>query len=127
MWRSTDQGKTWTPVFDSMSTLSIGALAVDPVDGSLWVGTGEANISQDCYAGTGVYRSTNDGKTCGAVGDDSLAKSPVPHELPDRLRSAGNAYDATDKGCSAWRLAATAGPRSSIPPAPPTIRRTTSR
>jgi len=56
VWRSTDQGQNWTPVFDSMPSLSIGALAVNPTDGSLWVGTGEANVSQDSYAGTGVYR-----------------------------------------------------------------------
>ncbi len=61
VWRSTDQGANWKPVFDGMPSLSIGAVAVDPADGSVWVGTGEANVSQDSYAGTGVYRSTNDG------------------------------------------------------------------
>src|SRR5215472_3413068 len=50
VWRSVNHGTTWTPVFDSMPSLSIGALAVDPADGSLWVGTGEANVSQDSYA-----------------------------------------------------------------------------
>src|SRR5579864_1278575 len=50
VWRSTNQGQSWTPVFDSMPSLSIGALSVNPTDGSLWVGTGEANVSQDSYA-----------------------------------------------------------------------------
>src|SRR5579864_6910187 len=58
VWRSSDQGQSWTPVFDSMPSLSIGALAVNPVDGSLWVGTGEANVSQDSYQGTGDRKRT---------------------------------------------------------------------
>jgi hypothetical protein len=40
VWRSTDQGQNWTPLTDSMPTLSTGAMAVDPVNGSLWLGTG---------------------------------------------------------------------------------------
>jgi hypothetical protein len=59
LWRSTNQGQNWTPVFDSMPSLSIGALAVDPADGSLWVGTGEANTSQDSYAGASSTRSSS--------------------------------------------------------------------
>jgi sugar lactone lactonase YvrE len=66
VWRSTDHGATWTPVFDGMPTLSIGALTVAP-DGSIWVGTGEANTNSDSYAGTGVYRSTDDGVTWNPV------------------------------------------------------------
>jgi len=55
VWRSYDRGQHWTAVFDNMPTLSIGALAVDPANGSVWVGTGEANESQDSYQGAGVY------------------------------------------------------------------------
>ena len=42
VWRSTDGGAHWTPVFDQQNNLSIGALAVNPADHSIWVGTGEA-------------------------------------------------------------------------------------
>jgi hypothetical protein len=100
VWRSRDQGQHWRPVFDNMPTLSIGALAVDPVDGSLWVGTGEANVSQDSYAGTGVYRSTNDGRTFHRVGDDPTGNNPLVSRTTFRLAfdSAGNAYAATDNG-----------------------------
>ncbi len=100
VWRSTDQGQNWTPVFDSMPTLSIGALAVDPRDGSLWVGTGEANVSQDSYAGTGVYRSTDDGATWQRVGDDSAGNNPLVSHTVFRIAfdSKGNAYAATDNG-----------------------------
>ena len=55
VWRSYDQGAHWTPVTDNLPDMSTGALAVDPVDGSLWLGTGEANESQDSYQGDGVW------------------------------------------------------------------------
>ena len=43
VWRSFDGGQHWTPVFDRQDDLSIGALAFNPADHSIWVGTGEAN------------------------------------------------------------------------------------
>jgi len=106
VWRSTDSGQHWTPVFDSMPTLSIGALAVDPADGSLWVGTGEANTSQDSYAGTGVYRSTNDGATWQRVGDDAAGNNPLASHTVFRIAfdGSGDAYAATNNGL--FRLAA---------------------
>jgi hypothetical protein len=106
VWRSSDQGQNWTPVFDSMPTLSIGALAVNPADGSLWVGTGEANTSQDSYAGTGVYRSTDDGGTWQRVGDDSSGNNPLVSHTVFRLAfdASGDAYAATNNGL--FRLAA---------------------
>ncbi len=109
VWRSTDRGERWKPVFDSMPTLSIGALAVNPADGSLWVGTGEANLSQDSYAGTGVYRSANDGATFRRVGDDSSGSNPLVSRTVFRVAfdSSGNAYAATDNGL--FRYAASTG------------------
>jgi sugar lactone lactonase YvrE len=124
VWRSTDQGQQWTPVFDSQASLSIGSLAVDPVDGSLWVGTGEANTSQDSYAGTGVYRSSDDGATFQRVGDTS-AGNPLESHTSFRIAfdPAGNAYDATDNGL--FRYAAATGQWTEVlapdatPPFPP--------
>jgi hypothetical protein len=57
VWRSTNGGSKWTPVSDSLPTLSIGAVAVDPSNGAVLVGTGEGNTNSDSYLGTGVYRS----------------------------------------------------------------------
>jgi sugar lactone lactonase YvrE len=100
VWRSTDQGQHWTPTFDSMPSLSIGALGVDPVDGSLWVGTGEANTSQDSYAGTGVYRSTDDGASYQRVGDTSGKTNPISGRTVFKVEFApdGTAYAATNDG-----------------------------
>src|SRR6516162_3265707 len=63
VWRSMDGGAHWKPVFTQQNNLSIGAIAVNPADGSVWVGTGEANTSQDSYAGNGIYRSADNGRT----------------------------------------------------------------
>jgi sugar lactone lactonase YvrE len=107
VWRSTNQGQTWTPVFDSMPSLSIGAVAVAP-DGSLWVGTGESNTSQDSYAGTGVYRSTDDGASFQRVGD-SAGTNPLVSRTTFKLAfdPSGNAYAATNNGL--FRYSATSG------------------
>ena len=61
VWTSTDAGAQWTAVFDRQASLSIGAVAVNPADHSVWVGTGEGNTSSDSYAGVGVYRSADGG------------------------------------------------------------------
>lgn len=100
VWRSTDQGRHWKAVFDGMASLSIGSLAIDPADGSLWVGTGEANVSQDSYAGTGVYRSSNDGASFRRVGDTSSGSNPIATRTVFRLAfdQSGDAYAATDNG-----------------------------
>jgi hypothetical protein len=95
VWKSSDQGQTWTPVFDSMPTLSIGALAVNPADGSLWVGTGEANVSQDSYAGTGVYRTANGGASFQLMGGDALTSHTTFRLAFD---ASGDAFAATDNG-----------------------------
>ncbi|HEU5421679.1 MAG TPA: hypothetical protein VFV41_28635 [Streptosporangiaceae bacterium] len=100
VWRSTDQGRRWTPVFDSMPSLSVGALAVNPADGSVWVGTGEANTSQDSYAGTGVYRSASNGASFRRVGNDHSGNNPIAGRTVYRIAfdQSGHAYAATDNG-----------------------------
>jgi hypothetical protein len=68
VYRSLDGGTTWTPIFDSAQTLAIGTLNLDPVNGWLWVGTGEANGSADSFAGVGLYRIENVNTTAHLVG-----------------------------------------------------------
>ena len=74
VWRSTDGGATWTPVFDSQGTLSIGALLTVPTASgyTLYAGTGEANTSSDSYAGIGVLASSDAGHTWTHVGGGEL-------------------------------------------------------
>jgi photosystem II stability/assembly factor-like uncharacterized protein len=64
VWKSTDGGVVWKPVFDEQSTTTIGSIAVAPSDPNvLYVGTGEANIRGNVETGNGIYKSTDAGKT----------------------------------------------------------------
>jgi photosystem II stability/assembly factor-like uncharacterized protein len=64
VWKTTNNGTTWQPVFDREGSGSIGAMAVSESDPNVvWVGTGEANASSYSSWGDGVYKSTDAGKT----------------------------------------------------------------
>ncbi|MCC6418615.1 MAG: hypothetical protein IT429_10305 [Gemmataceae bacterium] len=64
LWKTTDAGRTWAPVFDQQPTLNLGAVAVAPSNPNVvWVGTGEANPRNSVAWGDGVYRSTDGGQT----------------------------------------------------------------
>ncbi len=64
VFKTTNGGTTWTPVFDNEATSTIGDVTVAPSDPSIvWVGTGEANNRQSSSWGNGVYKSTDGGKT----------------------------------------------------------------
>jgi photosystem II stability/assembly factor-like uncharacterized protein len=63
VWYTHNNGQSFTPVFDSTDMLSIGDIAVNWKTGAIWVGTGEVNSSRSSYAGMGVYKSTDKGKT----------------------------------------------------------------
>ncbi|HEV8448535.1 MAG TPA: hypothetical protein VGQ44_17015 [Gemmatimonadaceae bacterium] len=64
VWKTINAGVNWAPVFDSVRTGSVGAIAVAPSDPNVvWVGTGEANNMRSSSWGTGVYKSTDAGKT----------------------------------------------------------------
>lgn len=63
LWYSTSNGTKFDPVFDHEASMTIGDIAVDWTNHVIWVGTGEANSSRSSYAGTGIYRSADGGKT----------------------------------------------------------------
>ena len=64
VWKTSDYGRTWTPVFDDQPTGSIGTLAVAPSDPAvIYVGSGEGLQRPDLSTGDGIYKSTDAGKT----------------------------------------------------------------
>ena len=94
VWKSGNAGSTWHSIWDGQDTLSIGALLVTS-DHALWVGTGEANTSSDSYLGTGVYRSTDGGRTFTRVGGNQLIDRTSFRLVDD---GAGHVYAATNQG-----------------------------
>ncbi len=63
VWKSTDGGLRWKPVFDDQPVSSIGSIAVAPSDPSIvYVGTGEANIRGNVAQGNGIYKSADSGR-----------------------------------------------------------------
>lgn len=63
LWKTTNNGHTFTPLFDNEMVMTIGDIAVDWKSNAIWVGTGEVNSSRSSYSGTGVFVSRDGGKT----------------------------------------------------------------
>jgi photosystem II stability/assembly factor-like uncharacterized protein len=64
VWKTTDYGRTWRPIFDSQPTQSIGAIAIAPSDPNIiYVGSGEGLQRPDLSVGDGIYKSTDAGAT----------------------------------------------------------------
>ncbi len=63
LWYTTNNGTSFSPVMDNSQTQNVGDIAVDWPSGTIWVGTGENNASRSSYAGIGMLKSTDKGKT----------------------------------------------------------------
>ncbi|MBL8065717.1 MAG: hypothetical protein JNM34_07650 [Chthonomonadaceae bacterium] len=64
VWKTENAGRTMTPIFDKMPTLSVGAVAINQKNpDDVWVGTGEATSRNSTCIGEGLYRSTDGGKS----------------------------------------------------------------
>lgn len=79
VWKTSNHGFSWTPVFDSIPYQAIGAIAINPLDtNEIWVGTGDLNISGTMYLGNGVYKSNNGGTSWTYTGlSDCLIVSAI--------------------------------------------------
>ncbi|MBY0512682.1 MAG: hypothetical protein K2P78_02075, partial [Gemmataceae bacterium] len=89
VWKTTNAGTTWTPVFDGEGSYSIGCVVLDPTNPNVvWVGTGENNSQRSVGYGDGVYKSTDGGRTWANVGlkqSEHVAKIHVDPKNPDTV------------------------------------------
>jgi len=77
VWKTTDGGTNWRPLFDKEIVQSIGAIAVSRSDPNVvWVGTGEGKIRSHISVGQGVYKSTDAGETWQLMGLEKTARIP---------------------------------------------------
>jgi photosystem II stability/assembly factor-like uncharacterized protein len=75
VFKSTNTGETWYPVFDGQAILPAGDIAVDPINSNIvYVGTGEPNGSHNNLPGAGVFKSTNAGLTWQHIGLESTSQ-----------------------------------------------------
>ena len=76
VWKTTNNGTTWEPIFDKESVSTIGDIAIAPSDPSVvWVGTGEPNNRQSSSWGDGAYQSLR-------ALHDPIAAPPAPPAVP---------------------------------------------
>jgi photosystem II stability/assembly factor-like uncharacterized protein len=98
VWKTTNGGITWEPIFDSQPISSIGAITVAPSNPSIiYVGTGEADFRSNLTYGNGVYKSTDGGRTWKNIGlpaSRHISRIAVDSHNPDMVFVAamGSAY-----------------------------------
>jgi photosystem II stability/assembly factor-like uncharacterized protein len=103
VWKSTDAGDVWRPIFDHEHIASIGAIAVAPSDHNvIYVGSGEADMRSDITFGNGMYKSTDAGRTWTHIGltdSQQIARILVDPKNPDLVYVAalGHAYGPNEE------------------------------
>jgi photosystem II stability/assembly factor-like uncharacterized protein len=103
VWKTTDHGRVWTPIFDDQPTGSIGAIAVAPsAPKVIYVGSGEGLQRPDLSTGDGIYKSTDAGKTWQHLGlrdGQQIPQIAIDPKNPDRLWVAvlGHPYGPNDE------------------------------
>ncbi|GAA3634495.1 exo-alpha-sialidase [Microlunatus ginsengisoli] len=119
VWRSSDNGAHWRTVNRGLPRLAVGALATNSRDGSVWVGTGEANNASENQYGTGIYRLARGSDHWARVGGTELYGAGV-HRIA-WIR--GYVYAATSHGLYRRSVssARTSGWRPVLQPAGPQL------
>jgi photosystem II stability/assembly factor-like uncharacterized protein len=103
VWKSTDYGRTWNPIFDHESSQSIGAIAVAPSDPNIvYVASGEGLHRPDLSVGNGIYKSTDAGKTWTQLGlrdGEQIPALAVDPRDPNRVFAAvlGHPYGPSEE------------------------------
>lgn len=100
VWKTTNDGTTWEPIFEDAPTASIGDIALAPSNQNIiWVGTGEANIFRSSNAGAGIFKSEDAGKTwkhMGLAGTSTISRIIVHPANPDVVYVAATGTEWTD-------------------------------
>lgn len=103
IFKTTNGGISWTPIFDRQNTISVGDVALEPGNADvIWVGTGESNVRNSVSFGDGVYKSTDGGKNwkhLGLKNTNTISKIVVHPKNPDiaYVAAVGRAWGQNDE------------------------------
>ncbi len=99
VWKTENEGTSWTPIFEHAPSAAVGDIAVDPSNPQvLWVGTGEHNIFRSSQAGCGIYKTTDGGKSWNHMGladSNTIARIVVHPKNPDVVYVAASGHEWT--------------------------------
>jgi photosystem II stability/assembly factor-like uncharacterized protein len=99
VWKTDNEGTTWKPIFENAASTAIGDITLAPSNQDIiWIGTGEANIFRSSQAGTGVYKSTDAGKTwkhMGLTDTNTIARIIIHPANPDIVYVAASGHEWT--------------------------------
>jgi photosystem II stability/assembly factor-like uncharacterized protein len=99
VWKTENEGVTWTPIFENQVTAAVGDIALAPSDPNIvWVGTGEPNIFRSSQAGIGVFKSADGGKTWAHMGlpdTNTISRIVVHPTNPDIVYVAAGGHEWT--------------------------------